>query len=115
MEDGMKVIQKYVDMAKYAYVILRNFPRSEKYTLAADIRQRLWGAGALLSRAGSVPGKAEKQRLLEQADMDIAALKFLIRMGMEMEFIPLSKYETFSKQIVEVGKMLGGWLKFVRQ
>jgi four helix bundle protein len=111
----MKVVQKYVDMAKYVYIILRNYPRSEKYTLAADTRQALWGAGKLLERASLVPGRGEKLRLLEQADMHISELKFLIRMGMELEFVPLDKYGNFSGMVTEVGKMLGGWLKFVRQ
>jgi hypothetical protein len=34
-DNGMKVVQKYMDMAKYVYIVLRNFPRSEKYTMAA--------------------------------------------------------------------------------
>jgi four helix bundle protein len=111
----MKVVQKYVDMAKYVYIVLRNFPRSEKYTMAADIRRALWEAGRLLERAGLVPGRTEKLRLLEQADMTISELKFLIRMGMELEFVPLNKYRNFCGMVTEVGKMLGGWLKFVRQ
>jgi hypothetical protein len=36
-DNSMTVVQKYVDMAKYVYIIVRNFPRSEKYALAADI------------------------------------------------------------------------------
>ena len=115
IENGMKVVQKYVDMAKYVYIILRNFPRSEKYTMAADIRQALWGAGKCLERASVVPGRNEKNRLLEQADMTISELKFLIRMGMELEFVPFEKYKNFCVMVTEVGKMLGGWLKFARQ
>jgi four helix bundle protein len=111
----MKVVQKYVDMAKYVYIVLRNFPRSEKYTMAADIRKALWGAGKLLERASVVPGRTEKLRLLEQADLTLSELKFLVRMGMEMEFVPLNKYQNFCGMVTEVGKMLGGWLKFARQ
>jgi four helix bundle protein len=114
-DGGMKVVQKYVDMAKYTYIVLRNFPRSEKYTMAADIRKALWGAGILLERASVVPGKSEKLRLLEQADLTLSELKFLFRMGMELEFIPLNKYQNFCGMVTEVGKMLGGWLKFARQ
>jgi four helix bundle protein len=113
-DNSMKVTQKYVDMAKYVYIVLKSFPRSEKYTLAADIRQALWGAGRLLERASVIPGKIEKLRLLEQADMTITELKFLFRMGMEMEFVPLNKYQNFCGMVTEVGRMLGGWLKFVR-
>jgi four helix bundle protein len=111
----MKVVQKFVDMAKYVYVVLRNFPKSEKYSLAADIRHILWEAGTMLERSSIVPSKQEKLRLLQQADMKLSELKFLVRMGMEMEFVSFEKYKNFSVMVVEIGRMLGGWLKFVRQ
>jgi four helix bundle protein len=116
MADGsMKVVQKFVDMAKYVYVVLRNFPKSEKYSLAADIRHILWEAGTLLERASVVPSKPDKLRLLQHADMKLSELKFLVRMGMELEFVPFEKYKNFSSMVTEIGRMLGGWLKFVRQ
>jgi hypothetical protein len=107
-DSSMKVVQKYVDMAKYVYIILRNFPRSEKYTLAADIRRDLWEAGTMLERASIVPAKSEKSRLLQQVDMKLSELKFLIRRGMELEFVPFDKYTNFSGHVTEVGRMLGG-------
>ena len=114
-DNSMKVVQKFVDMAKYVYIVLRNFPRSEKYSLATDIRRDLWEVGAMLERASVVPAKAEKFRLLQQADVKLSELKFLIRMGMELEFVPFDKYTNFSGMVTEVGRMLGCWLKFVRQ
>jgi four helix bundle protein len=110
----MKIVQKYVDMTKYVYVILRNFPKSEKYTLAADIRRSLWGAGKCLERASIVPVWSEKVRLLEQADMTMSELKFMVRISMELAFVPFDKYKNFCGMVTEVGKMLGGWLKAAR-
>jgi four helix bundle protein len=114
-DNSMKVVQKFVDMAKYVYVVLRNFPKSEKYSLAADIRRVLWEVGTMLERASAEPAKPEKLRLLQQADMKLSELKFLIRMGTELEFVSFEKYKNFSGMVTEVGRMLGGWLKFVRQ
>ena len=39
--DDMKVIQKTIDMIKYAYLALAQFPKSEKYAMAADIKRCL--------------------------------------------------------------------------
>jgi four helix bundle protein len=114
-DNSMKVVQKFVDMAKYVYIVLRNFPRSEKYSLAADIRHILWEAGTLLERASIVPSKPDKLHLLQQADMKLSELKFLVRMSTELEFVPFEKYKNFSGMVTEIGRMLGGWLKFVRQ
>jgi hypothetical protein len=46
MDSGsMKIPEKYRDIAKYAYSVLRQYPKSEKYTPAATIRL-LPGIGA---------------------------------------------------------------------
>jgi four helix bundle protein len=114
LADDLKIVQKYIDMAKYIYIVLRNFPRSEKYSLAVDIRHNLWEVGTALERASVVSSKDEKLHLLQQADVDLSELKFLVRMGMELEFVSFEKYKNFAVMVTEVGKMLGGWLKFVR-
>jgi hypothetical protein len=36
-------------------------------------------------------------------------------MSMELQFVAFEKYKNFSGYVTEVGRMLGGWLKFVRQ
>jgi hypothetical protein len=43
--------------------------------------------------------------------------KFMVavRMGTELEFVPFEKYKNFSGMVTEIGRMLSGWLKFVRQ
>jgi hypothetical protein len=106
----MKVIQKYIDMTKYVYVILRNFPKAEKYAIAEDIRHLLFNAGSLLLEAGEVPA-SKKLKLLEQADMEIKKLKFWILVSMEMGLFPFEKYKIFCGMVTEIGKMLGGWIK----
>jgi hypothetical protein len=32
-------------------------------------------------------------------------------MGMLLGLLPMKKYEIVSEQLVEIGKMIGGWLK----
>ena len=116
VESGMKVVQKYVDMAKYLYGVLRNFPKAEKYALAADIRHALMEAGSLLNKASDIPSRSRKLILVEKADERIGDLKFMVRFGMELgeEYVPFEKYKNFSLMITEVGRMLGGWLKNLR-
>jgi hypothetical protein len=110
MAENMKVYQKWEDMAKYLYVALQSYPKSEKFTIAADTRNALMLVGRYIYRANNVP-KLERRKAIEEADLALVDLKLLIRMGMVLEFMPLKKYEIASAQAVEIGKMLGGWLK----
>jgi four helix bundle protein len=115
ISNGIDTIQKYMDLVKYLYIILQNCPRSEKYTYCADTRSHIWKIGGLLKRASVVFGKSEKLRLLQSADDELSELRFIIEAGMELEFVHLKQYNQFCIQVTEVGRMLGGWLKYARQ
>jgi hypothetical protein len=108
--ENMKVYQKWEDMAKYLYIALQSYPKSEKFTIAADTRNALMLLGRYIYRANNV-SKLLKRQAIEQADLALVDLKLLVRMGMVLEFMPIKKYEIVSAQAVEIGRMLGGWLK----
>ena len=112
-EGNLKVYQKWEDMAAYLYIALKSYPKSERFTLAADTTRALWEMGTCIARANALPGKAEKRRVIEQADLALVRMKVLVRMGMKLSFLPFKKYEILSGQVTEIGKMLGGWLKSV--
>ncbi|MDR1902876.1 MAG: four helix bundle protein, partial [Treponema sp.] len=50
----MKVYQKWEDMAKYIYIALQSYPKSEKFTIAADTRNALMSLGRYIYRANNV-------------------------------------------------------------
>ncbi len=49
-----------------------------------------------------------KRPALAEADEVLTRLRLLLRMSFEMQFINLASYEFGSRQIAELGKMLGG-------
>jgi four helix bundle protein len=112
-ETIMKVYQKWEDMADYLYIGLKSYPKSERFTLAADTSHALWKIGINITRANSIGNakREEKRRCIEAADYAMVELKVLVRMGMRLKFLPIKKYEMMSGFITEVGKMIGGWLK----
>ena len=112
--NGMDTIQKYMDLVKYLYIILQNCPRSEKYTYCADARRDIWKIGGLLKKASVVFGRSEKLSLLQSADDSLSELRFIIEAGIELEFVHLKQYNQFCIQVTEVGKMLGGWIKYAK-
>jgi four helix bundle protein len=112
MAEKMKVYQKWLDMAKYLYVVVQSYPRSEKYTLGADTRHTMIRVGRYIYRANALSNESpEKRRMIEQADMELVDLQLLIRLAVELGFVSTKKYELLSGMVVEIGRMIGGWLK----
>lgn len=103
--------QKIMDMIEYSYVILRNFPKSEKFALCADIKQV---EDILLERCIEAEKKYTKKTTLQEMDISVAKLRSYIRLSFNLKFINLHQYEVWSGKVVEIGKMLGGWIKTVK-
>ncbi|NMH83254.1 diversity-generating retroelement protein Avd [Heyndrickxia coagulans] len=111
MEQDLKILQKSFDMLKYGYSALRQFPKSERFTLAADIKQSMYSIIHLIIRANK---RFYKKTTFQDIDIELEYLRYLIRLAMELGFLPFKKYEIWSKKINEIGRMLGGWIKSMK-
>jgi len=111
MAEDLIILQKMQDMIEYGYIALRQFPRSEKYALAADIKLCMDKA---LERVIEAQKKYYKKTTLQELDVELAKLKVYLRLAHRLKFLPPKKYEIWAGMLVELGKMLGGWLKTVR-
>ena len=95
-------------MIKYGYQALAQFPKSEKFALVADMKHCMH---IILERAIEAQKKYYKKTTLQDMDVEIMKLKAFLRLSQELGFLPFRKYEVWSRMVVEIGKMLGGWIK----
>ena len=105
----LKIQQKWEDMAGYAYVVLRHIPKSERFTLGAEIRTGIWKGLRLIVKANAVRNRLP---MLYELDAEIKTLLALMRVAYGLKIMPSKKYEILSGKLVELGKMLGGWIKY---
>ena len=106
--DGL--MQKVYDMMEYAYPALAQYPKSEKFALCTDIKHCM---DIMLERTIEAQKKYYKKTTLQELDVEIMKLRAYLRLSHELGFLPMKKYEVWSGMVVEIGKMLGGWLKTV--
>lgn len=112
MAEDLKIMQKIFDMMQYAYGALVHFPKSEKFALVTDIKRSM---DTLLERCIEAQKKYYKKTTLQDMDVEIMKLRAYIRLAFLLGFLPLKKYEIWSGMLVEIGKMLGGWIKAVNK
>lgn len=117
--EPMTIIQKTYDMIQYGYVCLQQFPKTERHTMAADIKHSMYNILKLMIAASK---KYHKKTTLQEIDIELQFLKTMIRLASELKnspsgspFLPLKKYEHLSKQLAEIGRMLGKWIQNTRQ
>jgi hypothetical protein len=110
MED-LKIRLKCEDMIKYAYGALKQFPKSEKFSLAAEIKTTMLG---LLRRIVVCNKRYYKKTTMQEMDADLDLLRSQVRLAKDLGFLPFGKYEVWSRMIDEIGRMVGGWMKSLK-
>jgi len=86
------------------------FPRAYRFTLSEHIQHKALAFQDSLVSAGKSKG-SERLNHLKQADISLEQLRFWLRLAKELEIISISQYEHAARQMVEVGRLLGAWMK----
>lgn len=110
--DDLKIRLKCEDMIKYGYIALRQFPKSEKFTLSAEIKNTMWRLLRLIITCNK---RYYKKTTIQDLDGELDLLRSQVRMAQELGFLPFNKYEVWSRHLDEIGRMIGGWLKSLKK
>ena len=102
------VIKRGYDFSKWLLQHTGKFPKSYRFSVAAKLENGILNFVEFTTVANM---RKDKLPLLKQADEALARLRLLFRLSYEMRFINLKSYEHGSKQMNELGRLLGGWIK----
>ena len=108
--EELKILQKTFDMMNYAYPALAQYPKGEKFALVVDIMRCM---DVMLERIIEANKKYYKKTTLQELDVEVEKLKAYVRLSYNLGFLPPKKYEQWSGLVVEIGRMVGGWIKSV--
>ena len=118
---------KLIDLIKLLHIYLAHFPKFEKFSLCAQIRDTAYELYGLIASAQK---KFHKKTLLFQADVVHEKLRMLIRLAFELGYLSyhdkrkanipndqqgLNRLINLQTLIDEVGRQLGGWISFVKE
>jgi len=98
-------------MILWAYVPLGNFPRSEMHGLSAMTRECLY---RMLELVIKIERKHYKLTDMTELDCKLGFLGSLVAIANERHYISLKQYEIWVNHIAEIGKMIGGLIKWVK-
>jgi hypothetical protein len=110
MKDNEKllILKKAFDFTKWLYQHTEKFPRSHRFSIAVKMENLILEFIQDIQRANM---RQKKLPLLISADEKLNHLRTLFRLSFEMQFINLQSYNYGAAQSVEIGKMLGGWIR----
>ena len=114
LKENLLVIDRTYELLKWFLGRLAKFPRSHRYGLGQRIETTLYGVFEGLIRARYCSAEARVAQL-NDLNLQLEILRMHSRLADELAMLPHSSYEFASREINEIGKMVGGWLKQQRQ
>ena len=119
--DDFTLLAKLLDLDVETHKIVKRFEKSERHVLSADIRHTVADIEHRLIRAAKEQLEERRLRvapertkeLLRRADVELEYMKLQIRKAYALRLINEDCYGGWSARVLEVGRMLGAWLKQV--
>ncbi len=104
----LPIIQKGFDLNVALYGYVNRFPRADKALLGREILRQALDLVVLLVTANH---QADKVPTLQESSTRLDAVRITLRLAYRLTFLSHKGYEVLSRDVAEIGRMLGGWLK----
>ena len=111
---GLSIIQKLVGTYKLWHQFVPDFPKSSRYTLGQKIDFLFLEVIENTIKAG-YSTKIEKEVFLKRSSVKLDLLKFFLQIAWQIQSLEDKKYIRLSEKLDEIGRMLGGWIKYVNE
>jgi len=104
------IFKKLVELYKSFHLIRNQVPKQDRFTVWQKCENILLD---MLERLLIANGLAKEKKLpeLEKMSLSLNLLRIFLRLAKEIKSIDNAKYARLEKDIDEIGRMLGGWIK----
>ena len=116
--------RKFMEMMKLLNIYVNHFPAHEKYALSNQIRKTAYELYDLITEGQK---KYYKKTTLTSLDISHEKLRMQIYLAYELGYfnfkdgrkseksVEQKRFSAISRQVDELGKMIGGWIKTIKQ
>lgn len=108
------IFHKTYEIYKLFSQFITLFPKGKRYTLGQKIDQTILEIIELIIIAGYSTHE-QKLPILQKVSIKLDLVKILLRLANETKCMDNNKYQQIISHILEIGKMLGGWIKSVKE
>ena len=111
----LKLIPLYEDYMRYMIKLIQILPRVEKFSIGTEFKTVMYDTYRSIVYISKIEDK-NKMYYLNKIDADINVQRGLLRIMKEERWISLEKFKVaMSQKLLEVGKVLGGLIKYYAQ
>lgn len=102
------LIEKIEELDAYSHQVMHQWPKIERFVLAAEIHATLLRIRRICAVAWK---RRQKAAALFDLDVEIEILRHLVRKAYRLRYITAQRLEVWARHIDEIGRMVGAWIK----
>ena len=113
--EELMIYKQYLELMYYTNMIIKKFPKSERFILCKDIKERTNDGLELILYTYKSFDRKQKLKYLNELDVKLKFLKVLIRVAFKNRYISKKNYDAWSRKITNITNLMGGWIKQCRK
>ena len=113
-QTDIPIIHQTYELYRALHALEKTIPKMERFTLWQQAENTLLSGLRSLIRVGYLPQESRLPQLMN-VSAEIDMLRVFIRLTLDVKAIPQQKYIALQEKIDEIGRMLGGWIKSLKQ
>lgn len=108
------IFRKAYDLYKTFYGLRSIVPKADRYTLWQRAENLILDILEGILLASQLP-KSGKLRPLEEVSTKLNILRVFLRLAKDVKALDIKKLVVLQEDVDEIGRMLGGWIKSVKE
>ncbi|MBV1878087.1 MAG: diversity-generating retroelement protein Avd [Pseudomonadales bacterium] len=110
MTEDLRIQTKLYQLMHWLLPKAERFPRLYRTTVTQRVMDAVLDLQENIT-AAVVHSGSVRQKHLKQADVALNIIRTYLRLITDWQWLSLSQYEHVSLMVVEIGRMVGAWLK----
>lgn len=109
--NDLKLIPAYEKYMEYMIQVIIRLPRTEKFSIGTEFKQIMYEGLEQIMYLPKID-KEERLQCLNKIDAKLNAQRIMLRVMKKFAWIDIKKFNIAMEQIYEIGKILGGLIKY---
>jgi len=107
------IVERMYELNTWLLNKVGKFPRDQRFILGQRIADKGIDIQEGLIRAALSASSEAKSESLREANVQLAQIRYLVRLGKDGRCMNVKSWYFCSRNLLEIGRMLGGWIKTV--
>lgn len=110
MPEEMVIFTRTYDFLTWLIPVTENFPRAQRFVVTQHLQHSALRFQETLVEANFMRG-GQRLEKLRQADAELLKVRIYLRLCNRWQWLSNGQYHHASGMVVEIGNLLGGWIK----